>query len=268
MRGNPLLGWAYLWRGFEMMRSPGLRRYVALPLLLNAIVMGFASVWGIRFVDEQIGALTEWLPSWLSFLYWVLMPLAVIFLVLAIAYSFSAVLTIIAGPLNGLLSEQVEKRMGGSIPDESILKMTIRTLGRELTKVAYYLPRYLLIFIMGFIPVLQFGAPFLWFWFGAWMMALQYADYSFDNHARPFKEVREVMATDTLTVIGFGALVSLLLTIPVVNWFVMPAAVIGATLMRIERWPFQSGNNANVGYAETNTVMHRLSDGSTKHSGR
>jgi CysZ protein len=76
------------------------------------------------------------------------------------------------------------------------------------------------------------------------------------------------MTSDTLTVIGFGALVSLLLTIPVVNWFVMPAAVIGATLMRIERLPFQSGKNDNVDYAKTDTVMHRLSDGSTKHSDR
>ena len=117
--------------------------------------------------------------------------------------------------------------------------MTWRTLGREITKMMYYLPRYLGIFILGFIPLLNLLAPAVWVLFGGWMMAVQYADYSFDNHARPFREVRETMSGDLLTVMGFGLLVSVLLTIPLVNWFVMPAAVIGATLMRIERLPLQ-----------------------------
>ena len=244
MRGNLMTGMQYVIRGFQSLSKPGLRPYVALPLLLNFIVMGTFSVWGIMKVDEWIGLLNEWLPSWLNFLYWILLPLAVITFVVATAYFFSTVLMIIAGPLNGLLAEKVEVQQGGVIPDESLWSMTWRTLGREITKLMYYLPRYLGIFILGFIPVLGLAAPALWVLFGGWMMAVQYADYSFDNHARPFQEVRDAMGGDLLTVMGFGLLVSVLLTIPLVNWFVMPAAVIGATLMRIERLPLSGPTSA------------------------
>ncbi len=267
MRGNPLIGMQYVWRGFQNLRTPGLRKYVALPLLLNILIMGSATVLGVRQIDEWMGALSDLLPSWLSFLYWILMPLAVIALVLALVYFFSAVLMIIAGPLNGLLAEKVETMQGGTLPDESLASMAVRTLGREMVKVAYYLPRYLGIFILGFIPLLQLAAAPLWIWFGGWMMAVQYADYSFDNHTRPFADVRTAMSADLFTVMGFGLLVALLLTIPVVNLFVMPAAVIGATLLRIERMPFE-GEEGKLVYAESEETIHRLSHDETQDSGR
>lgn len=238
MSGNILTGFEYVWRGFQNLKTPGLRRYVALPLLLNVIIMGGFSYWGIIKVDEGIGVLRDWLPTWLDFMYWVLMPLAVITFVFVLAYFFSTILMIIAAPLNGLLAEKVEKLEGGSIPDESIAKMTVRTIGREFTKIIYYLPRYLGILILSFIPGLNILAPPLWLWFGGWMMAVQYTDYSFDNHQKPFIDVRDALKKDLWTVMGFGFTVSLLLTIPIVNWFIMPAAVIGATLMRYERMPF------------------------------
>ncbi|MDF1763650.1 MAG: sulfate transporter CysZ [Oleibacter sp.] len=258
MRGNPLLGMKYLWRGFQNLNSPGLRRYVALPLLLNVVIMGAASVWFVLSIDQLLGQVTDFLPSFLSFLYWILMPLAVISMVVGLAYFFSTVLMIIAGPLNGLLAEKVETMQGGQLPDESLWGMTWRTLGREMIKLFYYLPRYLGIFILGWIPVIGLIAPMLWIWFGGWMMAVQYADYSFDNHTRPFKDVRVAMSKDLFTVMGFGFLVSLLLTVPVVNLFIMPAAVIGATLLRIERLPLSA--------AETTLVSERKRINSSKSS--
>jgi len=250
MSGNPFTGMQYVWRGFQNLTTPGLRRYVAFPLLLNILIMGFASVWGISKLDGWIGELLGYLPSWLSFLYWLLMPLAVIVVVFSLVYFFSALLMIIAGPLNGLLAEQVEVMQGHRLPEESVVAMTVRTLGRELTKVMYYLPRYLGIFILGLVPAVgQMIAPVLWLLFGGWMMAVQYTDLSFDNHTKPFIQVREQMSQDFLTVMGFGLLVALLLTVPVVNLFIMPAAVIGATLMRLERMPF-GGESSEISYAE------------------
>lgn len=268
MRGNPLVGMQYVWLGFQNLTTPGLRRYVALPLLLNIIVMGGASIWGIGKLDGLIGELMDVLPGWLSFLYWILMPLAVIVVVFSLVYFFSALLMIIAGPLNGLLAEQVEVMQGHSIPEESIPAMTVRTLVRELVKVKYYLPRYLGIFLLGWIPVLgQMIAPLLWIWFGGWMMAVQYGDYSFDNHTKPFSDVRDAMSQDLMTVMGFGLLVALLLTVPVVNLFIMPAAVIGATLMRLERMPF-GPQSENLDYAKSEEVIPRLTRDETQDSGR
>lgn len=269
MRGNPFIGMQYVWRGFQNLTTPGLRRYVALPLLLNIVIMGGASLWVITRIDGWVGQVVDYLPGFMAFLYWLLMPLAVLVVVFGMAYFFSAVLMILAGPLNGLLAEQVETMQGHTLPEESIASMTVRTLGRELRKVMYYLPRYLGIFILSLVPLLgQLLGPLLWFWFGGWMMAVQYADYSFDNHTKPFDDVRDAMAEDLWTVMGFGLLVALLLTVPVVNLFIMPAAVIGATLMRLERMPFER-QSGKTGYAEvTGETLPRLAHDETQGTGR
>ncbi|WP_430460873.1 sulfate transporter CysZ [Thalassolituus sp. LLYu03] len=271
MNGNPLLGWQYLARGFGQLTRPGLKRYVALPLLMNIVIMSAATWWGGRKISGWIEQLTQWLPDWLSWLYWLLLPLALLTLLFVMAYFFSAVLVSLASPFNGLLSEHVERASGRTVPEESLWSMVRRTFGRELTKLGYLLPRYLLILVLSFIPVVNLAAPFLWFWFGSWVVALQYIDYSYDNHGRPFHEVRASVKADLLTALGFGALVAGLMMIPVVNWFVMPAAVIGATLLRCERLPLASGaqgKGAEAVYAEISIDAKRLRHGGSQRSDR
>lgn len=252
MRGNPWAGMMFFWHGLSRLGESGLRRYVALPLLLNVLIMSLASWWGISTLHEQMGALVAWLPGWLSWLYWLLLPLVVITVLLLLMYFFSTVLIILASPFNGLLSERVERSSGVLLPEESIPALIRRTLGREMTKLGYLLPRYLLLLVLSVIPGINLAAPFLWFWFGSWVVALQYIDYSFDNHGRSFAEVRQAMGQERFTVLGFGALVALLMTVPVLNWFVMPAAVIGATLLRLQRLPLADGTGkaGMISYAE------------------
>lgn len=272
MKGNPILGFSYVWRGFMQLGRPELRPYVAWPILINAILVSFLSYSGIQWLHGSIEDVLGYVPSWLDWLYWILMPVAVMTVLLIFAYFFSAILVVIASPFNGLLSEKVEQQQGSAIPDESIPSMVKRTLLRELTKLGYMLPRYLGLIIISLIPVVNLAAPFLWFWFGSWIVALQYLDYSFDNHTRPFAETRKTLSQQPLTVLGFGAVVALLMTIPLVNWFVMPAAVIGATLLRLEQMPFVdhdilSGKGDTLNYALENDVTTRLTDGKTENSG-
>ena len=272
MKGNPLLGWGYVWRGFQLLPQPGLRRFVALPILLNIVLVSLLSYNGISWLDSAIDRGLGYLPSWLEWLYWIAMPLAVITVLLIFAYFFSAILVTLASPLNGLLSEKIEQQRGSAIADEALSSMIVRTFQRELTKLGYMLPRYLLLLLVTLIPGVNLASPVLWFWFGSWIVALQYLDYSFDNHARSFAETRAALASQSLTVLGFGATVALLMTIPLVNWFVMPAAVIGATLLRLEQMPFSATDNASgkdrmVNYAEGNDAITRLTDGKTENSG-
>jgi len=268
MKGNPVLGFQYVGRGFAMLGKPGLRRYVLLPLLINTIIMSLATWFGGHKVSGWIDQLVTWLPDWLSWIYWLLLPLALLTMLFVMAYLFSVVLVTLASPFNGLLSESVERQQGNTMPEESLLSIIKRTFGRELTKLSYLIPRYLVLIAISFIPVVNFASPLLWFWFGSWVVALQYVDYSFDNHGRDFREVRRIVAKDSFTALGFGMLVAGLMMIPVVNWFVMPAAVIGATLMRCERLPLVAGNKASaMDYAEARTEQQRLTHGGTQHSG-
>jgi CysZ protein len=55
-----------------------------------------------------------------------------------------------------------------------------------------------------------------------------------DNHRLDFKEVKLAAQERRLSSLGFGGLVALCASIPLVNFFVMPSAVVGATLLWCE----------------------------------
>ncbi|GIR90018.1 MAG: hypothetical protein CM15mP89_0230 [Gammaproteobacteria bacterium] len=65
-------------------------------------------------------------------------------------------------------------------------------------------------------------------------MSLQFVDYPMDNHRLPFREVRDACAARRLSTIGFGGTVAFFTGIPLLNLVVIPAAVIGATLLWCE----------------------------------
>jgi len=78
--------------------------------------------------------------------------------------------------------------------------------------------------------VINLAAPFLWAYFMAWMLSLEYADYPMDNHGIRFRQVRASLRTRRLTSMGFGGMATLCSFVPLLNLLVMPAAVAGATL--------------------------------------
>ena len=90
------------------------------------------------------------------------------------------------------------------------------------------------VLLVSFIPVVNAIAPFLWFLLGAWMMSIQFVDYPMDNHQLGFGDVKEAVRSRRLSSMGFGGVVALCAGIPVVNFFVVPSAVVGATLLWCE----------------------------------
>ena len=110
-------------------------------------------------------------------------------------------------------------------------------LKREWQKMMYGVPRLVALFFLGFVPVLgQTAVPVLAFIFGAWMIAIQYCDYPFDNHKISFPRMRNALSQNKWMNYTFGTLVSLFTMIPFVNFVVMPVAVCGATAMWMEEY--------------------------------
>ena len=181
----------------------------------------------------------SYVPDWLQWLSYLLWPLAVISVLLVFGYFFSTIANWIAAPFNGLLAEQLEARLTGATPPDTgifgIMKDVPRIMKREWQKFAWYLPRAIVLLILYLIPGIgQTVAPVLWFLFSAWMLAIQYCDYPFDNHKVPFKEMRTALRTRKITNMQFGALTSLFTMIPLLNLFIMPVAVCGATAMWVD----------------------------------
>ncbi len=255
MKGNPMRGASYLVQGFKMLPDPEIRPFVLIPLILNILLFSGAIWLLINQFEGWVGYWLSFLPEWLSFLEFVLWPLFALMVLLVVYYSFTLVANLIAAPFNGFLSEKVEKRLRGDvITDEgwqALLALIPRSIGRELSKLAYYLPRFVLLLVITFIPVLNVIAPFLWFLFGAWMMAIQYCDYPMDNNKVSFTQMKLLLKAKRLTSVGFGGLVQVGMMIPVINLVVMPAAVIGATYYWVDE-------HAEGGDALTRDPQQRL----------
>jgi len=214
---------------------------VIVPLLINILLLGTAFYWLFNKLHQWIPQLLSYVPHWLGWLNVIVWPLAVISIILIFGYFFSTLANWIAAPFFGLLAEKLEQRLTGHVTTESswwsLMADLPRIMKREWLKLRYYLPRAIGLLLIHFIPgVGQLLAPVLWFIFGAWMMAIQYCDYPFDNHKVSFRAMRNNLAQDRKLHLEFGGLISLLTMIPIVNLVIMPIAVCGATAIWVDRY--------------------------------
>jgi len=239
MSGSISRGSGYFLRGLGLLKQPRLLPFVIIPLLVNIVIFATLITLTINYVAESMGAWISAIPEWLSWLNWLIWPIVVITLALITGYLFTVVAILIASPFNGLLAEKAEEIITGQEVrgPETIMQAFMifpRALAREFSKLLYYLPLLLFVFILSWIPPISGVAPLLWFLLAAWMMAIQYVDYPMDNHQLSFKDVKEALREARMSSLGFGGLVALVSAIPLLNFFVVPAAVCGATLFWCE----------------------------------
>ncbi|WP_380184739.1 sulfate transporter CysZ [Kalamiella sp. sgz302252] len=231
----------YFTAGWQLIRLPGIRRFVIVPLVLNFLLMGGAFIWLFFQLGHWLPELMAYVPDWLQWLNYIFWPLTVIFILLVFSYFFSTIANWIAAPFCGLLAEQLEAKLTGKpMPDSGwmgMVKDMPRIMKREWQKLAWYLPRALVLLLLYFVPGFgQTVAPVLWFLFSAWMLSIQYCDYPFDNHKVSFRQMRTALKQHKTDVMQFGALVSLFTMIPILNLAIMPVAVCGATAMWVDRY--------------------------------
>ncbi|WP_165667184.1 sulfate transporter CysZ [Metapseudomonas otitidis] len=246
MTAPALSGPQYLGEGLKLILRPGLRLFVLLPLTLNLVLFIALIGFAMREFGGWVDAFMPSLPDWASFLEYLIWPLFVVLVVLLVFFSFTMIANIIAAPFNGFLAEKVEVVVRGQddFPPFSwaeLVAMVPRTIGRELRKLGYFLPRAAGLLILSFIPVVNLVSTPLWFVFGIWMMAVQYIDYPADNHKLGWNEMLAWLREKRWQSLGFGGSVYLALLIPFVNIVMMPAAVAGATLF----WVREGGESAN-----------------------
>ncbi|WP_299941499.1 sulfate transporter CysZ [uncultured Microbulbifer sp.] len=261
MTSNPVHGIDALVRGARLITRRELRPFILVPLLINLVLFIVISA----IMLSQLGGLTDYLGSLLShtpvdtenmpwwetmmakgaawaagvfrWLAWTIALLVLFLFLLVYGYLFGVITNIIAAPFNGLLAEKVEALLTGKAPPtEPLLSMVWRTLGRELRKLGYFIVWGLVIFLIATVTswTVIFPAVLTALW-GAWCMAIQYVDYPLDNHQRPFYELKRILRRRKLTSLAFGGTVMLAKMVPILNIFVMPAAVAGGTALWIER---------------------------------
>ena len=245
---NSTNGSAYFFKGFELIRAKGIRRFVLIPLAINLLLFSFAFYYLLNQLDYLMLRVEESVPSWLSWLSYIIWPLAILTVLVVFSFIFSTAANWIAAPFNGLLSEKVEVLLSGhSINAEdgltALIKDLPRTFAREWQKFSYYLPRAIGFFIL--LWVVPIVGQIIWFLFIAWMMAIQYKDYPFDNHKISFNQMKFVLKENQKLSYSFGITVTVFSMIPFINLIVMPVAICGATALWVDHYKqplIQEGN--------------------------
>ena len=154
---DSISGADYFLRGFSLIRQPGIRTFVLIPLLVNFVLFAGAFYALLLQLDGLFGWLHQQIPSWLDWLDYLLWPIALVTILVVFSFLFSSVANWIAAPFNGLLAEKVEQALTGETVSDTgmldIVKDVPRTFGREWTKLKYYLPKAIGCLILFLIPV-------------------------------------------------------------------------------------------------------------------
>lgn len=222
----------YVLQGFRCIFSKGLKRFILLPILFN-ILLFFSTFYLIyHYFMPYFHHYIAMLPSWMGFLS------AVVFVAFLLAFfflffsMFTVLFSLAAAPFFGLLSEKAQNLFCHSnIPSLPLRDIAWRTIKRQTQFLGYFLPRFLAMLLLFFLPFIHPFYPFLWFCFATWILSMQYQDFVMDNNLVGFKEMRAKMQGRGLLSLGFGFIVNVLSFLPVINLLLMPAAVVGGTLL-------------------------------------
>ncbi len=210
--------------------KPGLKRYVILPIVFNFLIFFTLAYFLFQFIFPYSSYYINQLPSWLGFLQGILLVMMGIGFFLLFLSMFTILFNIIAAPFNGLLAEKAQKLLCNTpIPSISFATMLKRSIKRQMQFLSYFIPRFVAILLLFFVPFIHPFYPFMWFLFNAWMLSIQFQDFAMDNNLVSFKEMRNRINQSPMLSLGFGSFISLASFVPILNLIVMPAAVIGGT---------------------------------------
>jgi len=227
-------GLSALLSGFGLLLHPRLRAWVFLPILINLVVFVLLAWLSVEWLTNQIQAVVNWLPDWLSFLSWLMWGLATLMMVLIFGVTFTTITLLVGAPFYVVLTQRAmavasdeplpESRSGAAGFTLEVAKAILR----ELRKILRILPRLVLALIVSLIPVVNAIAPFVWLYVNSWIFAFQFLDYPVDARARPLSDTRAWMRRHRGTSLGFGFGVGLCAGVPLLNIVAFPAAIIGA----------------------------------------
>ncbi|MDH5548116.1 MAG: sulfate transporter CysZ [Gammaproteobacteria bacterium] len=239
-KNNPFSGANYLLRGASMLRQPGIRKFVIVPLLINITLFVGLTFLIYSWASDLLDAALASMPEWLQWLDWLVMPIVLGGMLLFTYFTFTIVANLISAPFNSYLAEAVTSMVSNKEPLETDWAEALASVGptikEEFQKITYAGIRAIPFLGLFFIPGVNFFASAAWLVYSSWILSLQYVDYPFANQKVAFRDQRLRMRERRWLGLGFGGAVMFSTMIPVVNLFVVPSAVVGATLLHLENF--------------------------------
>jgi len=238
MISQTLKGISHVRIGFKLIKLRGVKRYVAIPTLINIILFTGAIWYGyIKFDD----LLEQFLPSWLDWLEFLIWPIFFIAALVIVFFAFTLVANVFGAPFNGVLSEKIEEKINdentssdSKINYLELLRGARIGLSNEFRKLFYIAIHAIPLLLIWLIPGINLFAPIVWFLFGAWLLAIEYLDYPMGNRDFTFKQQLALIKQHRFLCLGMGIGLMVMTIIPVLNFFAMPVGVAAATSLWTE----------------------------------
>lgn len=230
-------GFRFAFRGLSYLLSQtSLWGLAALPVLLNILLFG-GGIWTlIHFFPDLLGQFMDRPEVWYWWIAYVLLALILVLaFALLIIFSFTALGCALAGPFLDLLSERVERQLGRteeSLKIGELAKEIGKGLVTSVAAVVLLLLGQLLLLLLWFVPVVGHlvylvANPLL----GAYFFAVEFFDFPLGRRrlttAQRFRFINRHKGES----VGFGLAVFLTTMIPLLNFLMMPAATVGATML-------------------------------------
>lgn len=233
--GGLASGPAYLARGLGMWRRrPELMLLGVLPALLVLVVVAAALVGLLVHVDGLVAWATPFADDWASGLRALLrLGLAVVvvlaFVVLAVV-TFTALTLTVGDPFYERIWAETERMLGGEVPGEGPGFLRSATDGLVLAATGLALGAGVL--LLGLLPLV--GAVLgvvLGVVVSGRLLAAELLSRPLEARGLDRAGRAEVLRRDRSAVLGFGVVTQLCFLVPLGGIAVMPAAVVGATML-------------------------------------
>ncbi len=207
---------------------------ISIYALIGKWIFGTALSSGQQWIETHIAS-----QNWGGVIYWIAITLLSILLFMVVNWTFVLVVSLIASPFNDLLSRRVDAQYRGL--EVKKLNRLLQELGgnilkilwNEIKKIFLILLFVILSFALSIVPILVPISTLL----SALILAAGYLDYSWSRYELPagkcFASIKAGWVSYGIS--GFGYM--LLLSIPLINLFSIPFAVIQYTILFIDKSP-------------------------------
>ncbi|MFQ3222877.1 MAG: CysZ protein [Porticoccaceae bacterium] len=241
-------GPALIIEGLKLLWHPQIRWLVLIPLLINLLLFATATGFAAQWLGDWLENMLSSVPDWLHWLAWVIWLMFTSLALMIYAFTFTIVANLIGSPFYGLIAEKVilmtlDSHSQTAQSSPSLMSIAWSSFVRQLQLMAYLVPRTLVIgllcFLISFIPLLNFAAPVIMGSWAGWSLSLQYLDYPADAQQVSFAQLRGRAGDQRLQTMGFGLSALAASAIPLLNLFLLPATVIGGTLLWCRRYSLE-----------------------------
>ncbi len=201
----------------------GLLCFFGLGTWLYTSVLSFGAEW----IESMVGD-----GNWGVFLRYIIIGLLTAIMFFVVNWGFVIFVSVVAAPFNEVLSARTENLVRGKepLPVISSIKTAftgiVKTLINESKKVTVIVLMTIFAFVISIFPVLAPISVVIY----ATLLAAQFLDYSWCRHSLKFGKCVKDFKGSFVSYLLAGGMFLFLMSVPIVNLFALPFAVVFFTL--------------------------------------